>query len=415
MRKILILSDLFPPAFGPRMGYLAKYLRTNGWTPVVIAEHIEDDTFAFLTNGCEIHSIKFNNTSRFRKLKWLSVFLGEVFFNYKNRKIYNAAMALTQKHSFDLILCSTFRSFPLAAAQKIARDTQLPLVVDVRDIIEQFAGYEFIARSLPDIPVVKQLVASLFKHSSLRERNKALRSADHVVTVSPWHVDVLKKHNPNTSLIYNGYDPELFFPAPNPSEQFIISYTGRLLSLSMRNPDLLLKAMRKLADDAVLSASECRIEWYVDEASEMILREESAKYDVLDFMDFKGYIPATEIPEVLNKSSILLLLTNKSDKDGPKGIMTTKFFEFLAVEKPILCVRSDEEHLEKAIKETNSGLAARSEEEVYAFIKQQYRLWKKNGFTKADTIREKAIAFSRKEQATQFIRIFEQALNKHNG
>lgn len=413
MRKVLIICDLFPPAFGPRMGYLAKYLKAYGWQAVVVTEKTEERTFEFMSDECEVKTIEFYRNDRFGKLRWFFVFLGEILFKYKTRKVYKAAMRLVRTHSFELVLCSTFRTFPLTAAKNVAADANLPLVVDIRDIIEQFSGYEFISQPLPDIPFVRKIIASAFRYFSLKERNKTLRAADRVITISPWHVEVLKRYNKDVTLIYNGYDPELFFPAPVKSPQFIISYTGRLLSLSMRNPDLFLKGLKRLADEGVVAASDCRVEWYVDEASETSLREESGKYGLLEFMDFKGYVPATRIPGILNRSSILLLLTNKADKNGPKGVMTTKFFEFLAVEKPILCVRSDEGCLEQVIRETNSGLAARNEDEVYTFIKEQYAEWKKNGSTHAETVREKAIVFSRKEQASQFICIFGQVLKKH--
>ena len=35
-KKVLIVCDMFPPAFGPRMGYLCKYMRQAGWNPVVV-------------------------------------------------------------------------------------------------------------------------------------------------------------------------------------------------------------------------------------------------------------------------------------------------------------------------------------------------------------------------------------------
>ena len=77
--------------------------------------------------------------------------------------------------------------------------------------------------------------------------------------------------------------------------------------------------------------------------------------------------------------------------------MTTKFFESLAVEKPILCVQSDEAYLAEAIKETHSGLAATRVDEVYDFLKHYYEEWQ-----------EKGSNYSRKEQASQFARIFEE-------
>lgn len=77
------------------------------------------------------------------------------------------------------------------------------------------------------------------------------------------------------------------------------------------------------------------------------------------------YVPASEIPGVLNRSSILLQLANTFASDGPKGFMTTKLFESMAVGKPLLCVKSDESCLEATIRNTRSGLAARTAEEAF--------------------------------------------------
>ena len=54
MKSVLILCDLFPPAFGPRMGYLCKYLAGEGWTPVVVTEQVPGDTFDFLREGVDV-------------------------------------------------------------------------------------------------------------------------------------------------------------------------------------------------------------------------------------------------------------------------------------------------------------------------------------------------------------------------
>ena len=77
-KKVLIVCDMFPPAFGPRMGYLCKYMRQAGWNPVVVTEWIDDQTFAFLTDGIETHYVHyFPNAHRgklIRRLEWLAVF-----------------------------------------------------------------------------------------------------------------------------------------------------------------------------------------------------------------------------------------------------------------------------------------------------------------------------------------------------
>ncbi|MFC1451349.1 hypothetical protein ABXK36_36855, partial [Bacillus cereus] len=73
-------------------------------------------------------------------------------------------------------------------------------------------------------------------------------------------------------------------------------------------------------------------------------------------------------PAILNRSSILLQLANKAGETGPKGIMSTKLFESFAVEKPMLCVRSDESFLEENIRRARAGASARNAQEAYDFI-----------------------------------------------
>lgn len=418
MGHILIICDLFPPAFSPRMGYLCKYLKQYGWEATVLTEAVRDNTFTFLANVCS--SVIYVNfypaqNAIIRKIQWIGTWLLDFCLGYKNNKMYKEARKLCEKNHFDGILCSSFRSFPLSAAMRVAKKQHLPFIVDLRDILEQYPGYEFISHPLPSIPILTDLFISLFKRTYLRDRNQALREADYITTVSPWHVETLKPYNHRIELIYNGFDPDFFYPDPQRTDQFVITYTGRLLSISMRDPSLLLEALHILATEHQLDESTCRVHWYVDEDSWRIITEEAQKWQVCSFMDFKGYVPAPEIPSILNRSSMLLSLTNKATGTGPKGIMTTKFFESLAVEKPILCVRSDESYLEATIRETHSGVAARTVEEAAEFILQQYRSWKEKGYTHMDINQEAVARFSRKEQAKRFMRLFRQLTQDHHG
>lgn len=412
MKKVLIICDLFPPAFGPRMGYLCKYLKSYGWEPVVLTECVGQDTFAFLAGSCEVVRVDFYAVRGkiIGKLWWVFMHLLDFLFGYKDARMYREARKLMRRHAFSAVLCSSFRTFPLPAAARAARKGRLPLVVDLRDIIEQYTGNEFISHPLPSFLGADRLIACFFKRRSLRGRNRVLRAADVVTTVSPWHVETLKQYNSNVELIYNGFDPELFYPERRTTDRFIITYTGRLLSTAMRDPSLLFEALGILSEEKVLGAKDCRVHWYVDEASRKIITTEAERYHVLPFMDFKGYVAASDIPAVLNGSSVLLLLTNRAAGSGPKGIMTTKFFESLAVGKPVLCVRSDEGLLAEAIRETNAGLAATRVDEVCAFLRHYYEEWKKTGYTSADINQTRPGQFSRREQAGQFAQIFERLM-----
>jgi glycosyltransferase involved in cell wall biosynthesis len=404
---------MFPPAFGPRMGYLCKYLQLYGWKPVVVTEFIDEDFFSFLRKGVEVSYIRYYHRKGFvGKMEWITTFLCDILFGYKDKRMYREALKIVEEHHFDLILCSTYRTFPLPAARRLACTTGLPLIVDLRDIIEQYTGNEFIEHKAPKIFGLGRLIISGFRKRNLAIRNKILRDAVCITTVSPWHVSMLKAYNVNTQLIYNGYDPEIFYPSDKMIDKFFITYTGRLISIALRNPDLLFQAIERLIKEKVISSDRFQIRWFVDDRSRSLIADAVGKYaDIEDYMRYFEFVPAVKIPDILNESSMLLLLTNKADADGPKGVMTTKFFESLAVGKPILCVRGDEGCLEKIINRTRSGLSAHNVDEVYDFIKEHYLRWKGGKPYEDNSDKEEIKKFSRKEQAKQFVEIFDRTIN----
>ena len=89
-------------------------------------------------------------------------------------------------------------------------------------------------------------------------------------------------------------------------------------------------------------------------------------------------------------------------------MMTTKFYEALGCEKPVLCVPSDESVLAATIRDTNAGIATDNKEEIKQFILEKYREWKANGCTH-QAVQHKE-QFSREYQARQFEELFLQCL-----
>ena len=67
----------------------------------------------------------------------------------------------------------------------------------------------------------------------------------------------------------------------------------------------------------------------------------SSTYGLGGCTDINGFISRDGVPDLLHRASVVLLLAGETKENGPHGIMTTKFFEALGVEKPILCVRND--------------------------------------------------------------------------
>ena len=102
MKRLLILCDMFPPAFAPRMGYLCKYLSRAGWEVDVVTERIPDQTFSFLEGyATRVHTVDFYTAKRpwLRKAQWLATMLLDLLFHYKDRKMRQVATDVIHKYS----------------------------------------------------------------------------------------------------------------------------------------------------------------------------------------------------------------------------------------------------------------------------------------------------------------------------
>ena len=86
------------------------------------------------------------------------------------------------------------------------------------------------------------------------------------------------------------------------------------------------------------------------------------------------------------------------------GMLTTKFYEALGCEKPILCVPSDKGALAELMAHTNAGLASDDIEQIKTFILEKYQEWQKNGFTRQATQHREQ--FTRQAQNDQYYRTY---------
>lgn len=395
-RKILIVTDSFPPNFAPRMGLLSYHLEKMGWDVTIISEDNSEIHYNLPNLPKKVY--RYNYQANASKTEYYLKSALNLIYDHKTNSFLNKFYKEIKNEHFDLVLCSTFNEFPLNLAYKISKKLNIPLLCDIRDLAEQF-GSKIYDTNGQTHNYIGRYFTNLLRKRRIQRRNYVLKKANAITTISPWHLDFIKRYNKNVYLIYNGFSEKDFIAKEVKSNSFDIVYTGRLLDLNTRNPELLFNAIEEL------KLEKLRIVWYVDKTSREIISKELENYPITkSISEINNLVPVSAIPNLLNESSIILVLTNKSTEDGPKGIMTTKFFEAIGVEKPVLCVRSDEGCLSQVIKETNAGLAATNVEEVKSFITNKYKEWENNGFTRQEIVsREK---FSRENQAKQFVEIF---------
>lgn len=393
MKSLLLICDAFPPSFAPRMGYLCKYLSRMDWKVTVLAER-QKSIGADIDVDADVHWLDYYKTGG--RMEWCLRFGADLLFHAKTRAMVRLFEKELSDCDFDIVLCSSYMRFPLMAAHRIASRLGVPFVADIRDMLEQYNDFEFTR-----YPVGR--FKNLYRRIIVNERDSMLAKADHVITVSDWHAALISMVNSNVSVICNGYDDELFKPQCVLADKFIITYTGRILSRDMQDPTLLFEALEKMKPQ--LSHDNFLLRWYVDEASRETVRTLGMKHGILPMMEIHDYVPTTRVPELLNESSVVLVLSNCSNTFRSKGILTTKLFEALGVGKPVLLVRSDEGPIASILEETGSGVAASDVDETVSFLQKQFDMWKWKGVTSVEN-QDSVRKYSRRLQAAAFDGIF---------
>lgn len=310
------------------------------------------------------------------KVDWALKTFVTLLTDWKSRFFTREVLRLIRGKQYDAVFCTTFSTFPLPSALTIARRLHLPLHVDIRDLDEQIEGSQYLNhRSWWTLPF-----RAWYRRVNRRRRNRVLREADCITTVSPWHQDFIRQFNPCVELIYNGFDATRFCWKAVTSPTFKITYMGRLYSQSFQDPEPLFRAVRELhlPDIEVLF-------W----GNENVIRRVGNDARVMP------YVPQEQVPGILQESSILLVLTHAE----AHGMMTTKFYEALGVEKPVLCIPSDNGCLHEVIRLTHAGIASNDISEIKQFILDKYAEWKQHGYTHQPVIHREP--FSRQYQARQ--------------
>lgn len=411
MKKVLIICDNFPPQSGPRMGYLVKYMKRLGWAAwVVAAENKSRNDLTGLAGFAEEAYVIPQKPHR----KWNLLHVLPFFWPYDYLRgeydIRRKAFELVDRIKFDLILCThTYGWFLVGTAWDAALRAKLPLVIDIRDLSAQNPRVPFLQKSFSQKMDYLRSVCSFI---SSRRVARIHRKANALTTISPWHTEWLKRWNHNSFCIYNGFDPELFKSLPpERNDVFEIVYTGTLAVPRTRNFEFLIQAVHRLAERKEIAPEKFQVKFYCGKiVPENNIRDRVSELGISEYVQFLPFVPLAEIPNIFRRASCLLLLSAKSGRNGTHGVMTTKFFEYLAANRPILCTQSDEECLEQAIHETNAGCAARSVDDAEKFLKSLYVEWSVNGVVQGRTNQAKLSLFSRETQSRQFAELFEKCV-----
>ena len=200
------------------------------------------------------------------------------------------------------------------AGRLVARQTNLPLVLDFRD------PWSLVQR------VPEALASPIWLRYAKRFERSALNAASLIVLNTEAHRVALRQAYPDlkapTITVTNGYDEDVP-PADRPRKRFVISYAGTVYL--DRDPRPLFRASSRLIRERSLSRDEFAIAFMGEGNLDGLTIPELAEAEGLgDYIDVRPGGPRREALKFLAEATVLVSLPQDSDMAIP-----SKVFEYM--------------------------------------------------------------------------------------
>jgi glycosyltransferase involved in cell wall biosynthesis len=430
--RVLIISYYFPPAGGPgvqRVLKFVRYLPDAGIVPHVLTapasasypvldpsleSEIPRDVPVARSGIREFYGIYRRLAGRGRHGKVVNLTTAEAEEPGGRERILRAFRAaffipdgrmgwhgpavrlgrrILRDHGIEVV----FSSGPPFTAHWIARDLAraagLPLVLDFRDPWTRAPFY-------PKRPSWARRLDEALERSCVEE-------AAAVVTVNREIHDDLRTRYPRMGrawVIPNGFDPEDFAGVPSVvPEEFVLTHTGTVPDSGL--PPALLEALRRLADEDE-GFRRCFRLRLAGTVGPRVLRQVEGGW-LSGRLDHRGYLPHAESVRLLRASSLLLLLI---ERERARGILTGKLFEYLASGTPILAIAPEGEAA-ALIEEARAGRVRRHDDVagLHEALGSAWRAWRAGRRPFENPHAEVIARYSRPQQARALAAILRDA------
>ncbi len=414
MKKVLIITYYWPPSGGAgvqRWLKFAKYLRVYGWEPVIYTPSnpgysVFDDTLAKdipsdieiikrpIWEPYEVYK-KFTGKKIVPKtssaiikdkkspgvFELFSVWIRGNLFIPDARKFWiNPSVRFLNKylkeHHVDAIVSTGPPHSMHLIALQLKSHFNIPWLADFRD-------------PWTDIDYYKEMKISAWadqKHKQLEM--KTITSCNALVVVSREMKDNYEKMGgKNVHLITNGFDPEDMGDYPGKLDtKFSISHVGTL------PPGFNLTGLWQVLADLSESLPgfrdnlEIKLIGNVDDA----IINDISEFKLIKYLTLPGYVSHEQAARLMKQSAVLLLVINNNSPNA-KGILTGKFFEYLASGRPILALGPTEGDLSKILEESEAGSIAKYNdiERIKSIVVDFYERYINNDLINNDKFIEK--------------------------
>lgn len=404
MRRVLVVSYYFPPLnniAAKRFGNMCKYFKEFGYQTIVLTSNPHGSCFINTKLDLEvpgnIHEIiRIGRTGASyvpesvlfqMPVQWLEK------HNRETRTLSETSLGWYEKVKRDLDLSKlknidiVIGTYPpmenLFVANYISEKLKSPFVVDIRDLITEYAeAGENKERSFILDSFVEKYI---------------LRSASGIVSVTDGFGKILSKKYPNikNKVIYNGWESKKCLEQSESGVPYLY-YAGSLYSHRLESFGLLLECMKE-----VLRTKEIRMKIRsvgpkeLDGKLDKIIRD----YGMKKYVEILEAAEENTIKREQASAYINVVLSSMHEED--KALMATvpgKVYEVLAENAPVLAIAPAASDIARILKKTDKGIATTSKEKIVKYILYANKNY--HGNSSIDF-------FSRKNQAKRYCKFLD--------
>jgi hypothetical protein len=395
-KKVLIITYYWPPSGGSgvqRWLKFVKYFRENGWEPIVfkpdkaeypeldlsLVEDVPKDIQVVESSIWEPYELYKRFTGRDKKQKVQAGFINE---DKAPGKLENLAIWLRgnifipdarkfwikpgvkqlnvwlAEHKVDAIVSTGPPHSAHIIGLKVAQKNGIPWLADFRDPWTQIDFYDKLMLSR----------RADRKHKKLEKQ--VLNKADKVVTVSKHCAIGLEEiSGRSVEVITNGFDVADFQNVPSfDYNKFVITHLGSMNP--DRNPITLWDSLAKLSDES-------------ETFRENLVIKLIGKTDisVFTYLEKVGLTPNVEnfkyLPHdkaVLEAANSAILLLALNDTPNVLSLAPGKMYEYLALQRPVLCIGATDGDAAEILRDAKSGDAVgfKDATATYELLKNWY-------------------------------------------
>ena len=384
MKEVLILTYFYPPCTltaAQRPAGWVKHLASFGIKPIVITRNWDvlinqpesqlQDSGSKIevekTNQFEVHYLPYHASLRdrlynssyslFKKSSKVLTFLSAIGENYSNRfipfrNLYDYAEVLISQHTFSAILITGNPFIQFRFGYLLHKKFKIPWVADYRD---DWTTSEIIQ------PIGK-LALLLYRIHKKSER-KWVGSASLITSVSAVYTDRISQFvKVPGETILNGFDTLLPRTFNNDTSSFVITYNGTLYDT--QDVEVFIQSVIRCID---VYRNKITIQVRFPGVSYDPIQEKRISHLIQGYEQhffLSQRIPKSEVIQLQQSSDVLLMLTHR----GKRGIPSSKLYEYLSIQKPILCYPSDNDIVEETLLKSGVGLIVQTGVQLYEKI-----------------------------------------------